>query len=428
MSLRVPLPETGLPGLAPLINGSLWDRWHSEGRVFSLTDRRELFRYVRLKPDTSCRLTVFDRDTQGGFPPRGFRVDLYAGRERALVAFAKERGGFVDEEHLAVVTPFPNDPKIPGLRHCYRSYRLRRLLADLLEERFPRTSWRTRRSNLQTELLAYKPGRRAVVRVEVELVRGRAERSQVSVVLKLTEAGRAEPLHEKLAALDVAIPFGTVVRRPRLLGFAADRQAVALEYAPGTPLRRLPQSQWAGALAQAGRAVARLHAGAVASAPGIGSAGDRRSLPELAADFRHLAPFAAKRIEEIRAALEQLEPDHAGLIHGDLHAGQILAHQDGALLVDWDQAGRGPALRDVGGFLAHLEIMGARRYGGPFLRGYADESGAIPAERELQRWTARMLFVRLGDPFRRLLPDWPERTLALLGRIEELLRLGVAAG
>jgi len=217
------------------------------------------------------------------------------------------------------------------------------------------------------------------------------------------------------------------VSRPRLLGVVDDRSMIASEFVQGTRLRDIAEDEWARPLEQVGRIVGRLHAVARSDRPGIAAAAERRSIDDLAEDYRRLLPEAAPRLAEIVPPLRELSAGEDVLVHGDLHASQILTGPTGAILVDWDQAGWGPALRDLGSFLAHLEAIGAAPMAEPFLRGYADAAEALPDAEEIRLWTARMLFLRLGDPFRRLLPDWPERMTGILGRIETLLVRGVTA-
>ena len=79
------LPETGLPGLGPLLDGSLWSEWAAEERVFALTDVRSAVR---------CRFTVRqfdDADAQSvGFaaenraPDADFRIIGMRGDDKQI--------------------------------------------------------------------------------------------------------------------------------------------------------------------------------------------------------------------------------------------------------------------------------------------------------------------------------------------------------
>ncbi|MCI0651184.1 MAG: phosphotransferase [Planctomycetes bacterium] len=443
-----PLPETSLPGLAPLLSGDLWERWAGEGKVPAIAGVRGAVRYLRLKPTSSCRLTIFcGEPALDGAPPLAFLVHLLPDAARAGTLFEKararaERGPrssyppFLSVEPPAVVLPFPIDPELPELAGLYESDRLRRAIAPLLTE-FPPAEWRLQKRLIQGELLAYKPGRRAVYRVKVKLrslARDEKARTYLHVKVGTPEGASRSFANQRgiFGALEAAgAGAGNPAWRvPRPRGLVPDRALVAGEWIDAPRLDRVVAERGAAAanaLARAGRALAELHRLEL-------HLDHRPSPPERGETIRELAADLGALLPERRAALSALGARLARaiacfavapscIVHGDFHTAQVLVEKDGVVLVDFDDAGRGYAAEDLGFFLASLdEAHAAPELPRAFLDGYRSVAGGEPREEMIRVATSAAIFARAVFPFRALHGNWPARTGARIDAAEALLQ------
>lgn len=423
----VPLPDTGLPGLEPLINGPLWQEWSERGRVFPLARMRGAVRYLRLKPDVSCRLAVFGEVAGDGVdPPDGFLIHLYGDRERARTAFEKVRAKehyrtrqgfepFLSDSHALVALPFPNDLEIPALRRLYRPGRLDRVVSKFA------AGGRSRPQRTTMKLLAYKPGRRAVFRVGATFDNGSPPLSMHVKVENPVSFGQS---FSRLEAVAARVSAGVRWRVPTPRGVVHKRCLAAVEWVDGLPFE---VAICESALYRVGRALAELHETPVELPAGTSWAGQAKELVAQTEDLGRLFPAAAERIHRIGRRLHKrvasIPESIPRTIHGDFHLGQVLLADGRPVFVDFDRAVRGSPLEDLGSFIAHLADLALDRSAREaFLAGYRSRRAAGPAATDLATAVAAALFRRAVLPFRRLEPDWPAQMRAKLGRVDDLLR------
>ncbi|MBF4460160.1 MULTISPECIES: aminoglycoside phosphotransferase family protein [unclassified Pseudoclavibacter] len=205
----------------------------------------------------------------------------------------------------------------------------------------------------QLEMLAYRPGRRAVLRLAGP---------DGTLFFKVVRPGHAEPLHrihEELGGGGVAVPRSRgwseagLVALERMPGLPADA------HVPHTPEARL---EFLGELQSL---VASIGAAPV-------SRGARASLTTgldwYLLRLHDLLPARRADIDgiavSIRRALAEARPGPARTVHGDLHLGQIFvepsARPGGGTsitgVVDIDTAGVGDLADDLGGLYAHAIV------------------------------------------------------------------------
>jgi len=437
---RFPIPPNRLPALDSLLNGPLWRQWSDRGWVFPLDDLRAAVRYVRLKPTTSCRLAIFGGPPAGPTdPPAGFVVHLYPDAERARLAFEKiasrerriETGGypaFCCDRYPVVAVPFPHDVELRPLRHVHDRFRLKQALTEILTE-FPPEAWRISKRGTDLTLLAYKPGRRAVYRVDVEIHhRRRTETIRLTLHVKVEQEQTRERSFRNLVAIHDAVPRGADWKVPAPRGEARERSFVAAEWIDGESLLALVQrpQEAIPAFRAAGRALAGMHALSVKLDP-YRPEEESRGLIRLADDLAQLLPEDRGRILDLGQRLAEAPGQPAAgsmsTIHGDFHLGQVLHRQGSPVIVDLDRAGLGPAELDVGSFCAHLiELRADPELGRAFLDGYSSSSERPLQPEILTLTTAASLFRRAVFPFRSLDTAWPAETTRRLEQIDGLLR------
>ena len=261
-------------------------------------------------------------------------------------------------------------------------------------------------------ILRYNPRRRVVAVVEVEgrrravRVEGRNVADQLATAVRWRQlglpAGRMHPLGQRGTAL-VAPLWG----HDDLLG---DPCAPAAE--------------------NAGRVFATLHSGS----PEVGKNSSRVLTADVAQAARAVslaAPWLGERATLLGQRLSRRMAglrgkDVGGLVelHGDLSPDQVLLAAQGShkiRVIDLDRAGLGPAMRDVGSWVAACRAAEVLPLAEEFLKGY---SRVAPVSEEAMRvWECYAHLAAAMDPFRRREANWPEGTLRRLVMAEQALDL-----
>ena len=345
--MRVPLPEIAPPALSRLINGDLWSEWAEQGRVPALDRVRPAVKYVRLKPDGNCRLAVFkEKSGAAGAPPVGHLVRLFADPERARVSFEKERERwagmyepFYCQENRALVLPFPADPELPALARLHEPRRFKRALTTALPLSTTE-EWRVRGRSLRRELLAYKPGRRAVYRVDASLRHRESGQDRAFVVhAKLAAGETISRARTRLEAVCAARPESADWSVPQPLEASPGLLACAWVEGPSAgSLVRGADAAAARVLERAGSALAQLHALRPRWGESTGPGDEASRLRRVTTDLARILPDAGDRIralgERVAGAISALGAEGTSPVHGDFHLDQILLSEHGVVLVD----------------------------------------------------------------------------------------------
>ena len=300
-----------------------------------------------------------------------------------------------------VASWLPNDPKLDGLVELLDDARLRERwlpeVAALLEP-----GSRVQPMTHRTTLVQWMPEHRACARVELQL-----SRTHTLYVKTDVERGGAVT-HAALRALNT----NPRLRTPRSLAW---QPAPALHWQQaleGWPLADLGSMPSARRGAQVGELIARLHATPVPLPAERDVTIDdlRRERSRTARVIASIddawAAHAAAIVPMLERADAVLPSLQAATLHGDLHLGNVLVGSDDALaLIDLDSLRHGPAVLELGGWIADSMVAALLDGQSPataapqwreMLRAYADVSPAAmqPDDAALAWATAHQLLVQ----------------------------------
>lgn len=432
--LRAPVPcDPGLPGLALVLDPAAAAELAVErlvGPDARVTGVRPV--YVRYKPGTNC-IAAYEIELAGADGPAVMHAHLKChAPDEAPVHLAKiaegdwrpragGAGAAVVPEHQTAIMAFPNDPVLDGLALAARPKKLQRLLyahVDVL----PEDEWRISDRRIVVTPVRIKPEKRAVYRLDTRAVhRETGVRRSLRLYVRVQADGRGAAtsrLSERIRAEFTR--KGGDPRTPRVLAHLPEHGMTLVMDAGGAPFGIDGAS-----CATAGHVLAALHAVPVGDlelrgfAAALRAAGD--TVESLAALDPALGERAERLLERLTSRAAALGPAPVVLTHGDYHPGQLLAHEDGTVLLDYDRAHAGDGAADLGNYTAHLvEGLGRERALAPngpaaaVTAAYAASRGEAPDPSRIAAWTALGLLMRAPAPFRRLDSDWPSACRRLL--------------
>ena len=287
---------------------------------------------------------------------------------------------------------YPHDPRLPGL--------VAATSASAVAERIG--------APVATDglsVVAYRPARRAVVRVDL------ADGGQR--YLKVVPPDEAPALVARLERLVGVVPA------PRVLSCHLDDGLIALEALPGHTLRDLVRGDGPVRPAhhRAGPPAPRHLLQVLDALDGVdvGDLDAHWSVPEMArglgAMLATVLPTEAERLAALVDDLGREVPQPGAVVHGDLHPAQFLV-TGGTVsgLLDVDDLGPGARVDDLATFLGHVVAFGvegghepARRYAAQLLPAF--EAATDPEE--LRRRTAAVVLGLATGPYRVQQPEWP---------------------
>lgn len=253
-------------------------------------------------------------------------------------AVAAETGFVVRDSAGAVVARIwrhPLDPRLPALRLATDPISIARIAAAAGSE-----------GEVQARVLAYRPGRRAVVRLS---------QHDTHLFVKVVRPGEAEDLAAIHEACRVAgVPAPQVVHW-------TPAGVVVVRDAEGTPgpvaAKRLGVHELLAAVDALREQLLGVRTRRLARAS-VGSRLDwhverlSEALPERAADLQALAATVAPHVARRGAAR---------VVHGDLHIGQLFfAGADVSSVIDVDTAGLGDPSDDAAAFIGHATASAVR--------------------------------------------------------------------
>ncbi len=296
-----------------------------------------------------------------------------------------------------VLWGFPNDPKLPGVDIIAGPEGL-----GAVAERIPALAARGIQ-HAEGALVKYVPGKRLVMRHKITATDG----SRRLVYTKTYAHSRGGAIYTVMRRLwESARDDANTLACPEPLAYLEDLQTLVLGALPGTAaLAELHGDRAQAAMEQAGRGLARIHAGAVQGLEPWGEAHELANFMKAAGVLQRYDAELAPGIERVRALaqaqLASIETAPPTPIHGAFRFTQLLAFRGRLALVDFDGFRDGHPMCDAGSFIAHLYYLCAKGEMGEdetraaaraFIDGYtAVHSGPLP-EAAL-RWYAAVILV-----------------------------------
>lgn len=392
---QVDFPEdAGLPALPDLFDGD-WV-WQASRRHLpaweSAPDQIRVRQFNHNPGRTAIVSYIAEWDSEKYIPPEIFTFRLDSGRS---VAFSR----------------YPEDDALPGLEKAAHPDTALRLLNSHV--------FAIPRRRLRVDMVRYRPGSRAVLRHRTGKIR-----LYVRVM-------RPSALGDLLAAGELMGYSGFVV--PKVAGYWEEGGVVWLSEIPGKNVR---QQMRKGKPPDPNAVLDGLEG--LWAAPyrpddrGFNLAGTYRRAKRT---FRHALREYDAACRILDTATHALDPfvrswRPSAIAHNDLYDDQMLHLDDGRVaIVDFEEAGPGDPMLDVGNFLAHLKWtshLGRKRkrdVSGEYYHRLrtAALSRLRWSEQELNLREAVCLFRITTNTIRRIDSGWLERTITALKMVNECL-------
>lgn len=370
-------------------------------------------RYARYKPATNCMVAYT-------VSCRGQEVDVYAKAyhpgssklEKAACRMTAEStlgpAGTVLEKEGVAIFVYPNDARLPLLQRLQSPGKRARTLAGLLPQHIELGRAESRR-------IRYKPERRYVERITGP---------DADLLLRLYNC---EDYARARSSAGI-FTSGRRLRVARCLSTNDEKRALVMQWLPGHPLDdayTVPGFD-VSHLQQVGQALAELHAQDTSTFMAITTQDRCSGVQTAARAVSAVRPGLAERAERLAQTLTPRllqAPAMPRPIHGDFSSDQVLLQDDGGIgIIDFDAAGLGDPVADLGSFAAHLQRE--------VVRNRLSASQADALTRELRQGygphtgfetnCAAALLHLAYSPFRYREPDWAGRVETLLTRAEEM--------
>jgi len=345
--------------------------------------------------------------------PYGRREEFLGVSARAAgVTASDERAQiFGDGDREVAVWIYPDDPELPGLRRAAYPHSVARLLNE-----YSVTAQRAHASELDLEMIGYRPRRRAVLRVSV----GHPPETFFIKVLR-EQLFRAVSARHRLL-LDARVPA------PEIAAATPDHLLV-LRQLPGRPLANAvfddvapcTAEQLVGLLDSFPASVAKLER----RAPWADAVGHYAEM--VAASLPALAPRMTWLTREIGDGLASYPPGDEPT-HGDFHEGQIhVARGRICGVLDIDTIGPGRRADDLACLIAHLSTIQhmtasqAERVH-TLIREWVPVFDRRVDPIELRLRAAAVVISLATGPYRGQEPGWEGETRRMIDSAEALVR------
>ncbi len=272
------------------------------------------------------------------------RAYLQGRSENEFAALAQPLGAKHIPDLDMIVWPFPHDPYLPQLLELLDKTRVIR--------HFPYSDMPFGSEsivNIEINVVRYRPEQRCILRYEIE---HGSNQDRFILYAKVFADDNGEQVFARMQRFHpVAVELGVRIARP--LAYSPTVRAVWQEELIGASLT---ESLTAGVhqrrINAIGRCLARLHTVELPMQNVVTRADRLADARKKSRKLAHFLPELAGELKAIiaRAQLEMavLPPAQQTVIHGDLHFGQFLITNTGALaLFDFDEWSRGDPAQDL---------------------------------------------------------------------------------
>lgn len=314
-------------------------------------------------------------------------ADLVDGRAPALQPLT------YDPELQAMIQWLPLDISMPALAEDPFQLRVKLQAAGVPIPSSGDGPWR----------LAYRPRRRAVLRLDGHVLKVYADRTEFEAAV---------------AGLEAASRL-TAVRVPRHEGVLSELQLTCEALVQGFPLHAR-----AGAV-PAGSALAALHGSQLEQLHAFAAADQLKAAASAADSVTAVAPELESRLQTLLSTLEMTQPRVEELVsaHGNFHVGQLLEMDGTVAVLDFDQVRAAPGAFDFSTYVARL-VRGAEddlELAAEAIDGLIEGYGRRP--RALSWYLSTSILRRAAFPFRVMETQWPMRIERMVTTAEEALHL-----
>jgi hypothetical protein len=330
---------------------------HELTRLWRRSVRIQDFLIPRVLPARDGRLLIqycFSIIEEGG----GKRNWMFFGH---LLAPGECMDGYASSQDMIVlpqlrllVPVFPFDRKLKIMRQLVN----KELAADMLRSLVGDTDQLHSAIIEVTELLGYRPERRAVFRIQLRN-QGRTR----YMIVKLARPEKSAVIFSRLRQLEEAgfhsqTPDGITVPHPTV---HLQGGVVCMEEVSDPSLHRLFESTgFASGCANAAHALSKLHSSLIQDLPVHTVEEEKELLRGLVARLMEIYPQIAEQLKTHLFLVEHHAPEQSDKanvpIHRDFYDKQVLVGLERTTLLDVDTISLGDPALDVGNFLAHLYL------------------------------------------------------------------------
>ncbi len=259
---------------------------------------------------------------------------------------------------------FPNDRKLAGLakladRQWLKNHGLPEVVNAVLG-----SDWRL--DDFTSAIVHFVPEHNCTLSVDLEAVHGRSgarARQRIYGKTYYNRAG-AESYRQMCALWRRSLSASNSLGLAQPIAYQVEEKILWQAHVAGATLldQSIGSDKFFAALAPAAAALAGLHGTALDCAESVTLEAQLAKLRQMDGFLSTALPAEGARIDQLvsgllrRAEVLPRRPDVT--LHGDLHLGNIISANGKAALIDLDGLCRGPALYDLGSFIAALIYHG----------------------------------------------------------------------